>query len=278
LLSLNYEDAINTQYGQSDLSKKILAILNGDGLDNATLIQEILAPIEELHLRGRLATMELAKRVGLNESMRILDIGCGIGGSARTLASEFGCHVTGLDLCEEYCRAAEIINDRVGLSNKIEIRQGNALNMPFDNAIFDTVFIQHVLMNIENKERLLSQIYRVLRPKGRLALNTICAGSITPIHFPVIWANNPDISFLLITSELRQLISNNGFKELSWEDDTKKILEGIQRARSKPRSKNPQPISLGLIVTDPSTKWRNIVLNLKEGRIVVIQGIFESKQ
>jgi len=272
---LNYEEAINAQYGQSDLDKKILAIFEGEGLDTARLAQDVLAPIEELHLRGRSATMELAKEVGLNESMRVLDIGCGIGGPARTLASEFECHVIGLELCEEYCHATEIINDRVGLSNKIEIRQGNALNMPFDNAIFDIVFMQHVLMNIENKERLLSQTKRVLRPKGRLALNTICTGSITPIHFPVIWANNPDISFLLTASELRQLISNSGFKELSWKDETEKTLEEIQRARSKPRSKNPQPISLSLIVSDPSTKWRNIVSNLKEGRIVVIQGIFE---
>ncbi len=275
---MNYEKAINAQYGQSDLGKKILAILEGEGLDTARLIQDILAPIEELHLRGRSATIELARAVGLNESMRVLDIGCGIGGPARTLASEFGCHIIGLELCEEYCNATEIINDRVGLSNKIEIRQGNALNMPFDNEIFDIVFMQHVLMNIENKERVLSQSKRVLYPKGRLALNTICAGSITPIHFPVIWANNPDINFLFTASELRQLISNSGFKELSWKDETKEILEGIERARSKPRSKNPQPISLGLIVADPSTKWRNIVRNLKEGRIEVIQGIFEKNQ
>jgi len=272
---LNYEEAINAQYGQSDLGKKILAILEGEGLDTARLTQDILAPIEELHLRGRSATIELAKEVGLNESMSVLDIGCGIGGPARTLASEFGCQVIGLELCEEYCHATEIINDRVGLSNKIEIRQGNALNMPFDNAIFDIVFIQHVLMNIENKKRLLSQTRRILRPKGRLALNTVCTGSITPIHFPVIWANNPDINFLLTPKELRQLISNSGFKELSWKDDTKKILEGIERVRSKSRSKIPRPINLSLIVSDPSTKWRNIVRNLKEGRIEVIQGIFE---
>lgn len=272
---MNYEEAINAQYGQSDLGKKILTILEGEGLDNARLTQEILAPIEELHLRGRSATMELARGVDLNESMRVLDIGCGIGGPARTLASEFGCQVIGLDICEEYCRAAEIINERVGLNNKIEIWHGNALNMPIDNANFDIVFIQHVLMNIENKEGLISQINQFIRSKGRLALNTICAGPITPVHFPVIWANNPDISFLLTVSELRQLIRNSGFKELSWKDDTKKILEGIERTRSKPRSKIPRPINLNLIISDPSTKWRNIVRNLKEERIVVIQGIFE---
>ena len=272
---MDYEEAINAQYGQSDLGKKILAILQREGIDMAEGIKDALAPIEELHLRGSLATIELAQKADLNEIMKVLDIGCGIGGPARTLASEFGCHVIGLELCEEYCHASEIINGKVGLNNKIEIRQGNALNMPFNSAEFDIVFMLHVLMNIENKDRVLSQINHVLRPKGRLALNTICAGSISPIHFPVIWANNPDINFLLTASELRKLISNSGFKELSWKDETERILEGIERTRSKPRTKNPQPISLGLIVADPSTKWRNIVNNLKEGRIEVIQGIFE---
>jgi len=272
---LDYEEAINAQYGQSNLGKKVLAVLQREGIDVAERIKDALAPVEELHLRGSLATIELAQKADLNESMKVLDIGCGIGGPARTLASEFGCQVIGLELCEEYCHTTKIINDRVGLSNKIEIRQGNALNMPFDNDVFDVVFMQHVLMNIENKERLLSQTKRVVCPKGRLALYTICIGPVTPIHFPVIWANNPDINFLLTASDLRQLISNSGFKELSWKDETEKILEEIERARSKPRSKTPRPINLSLIVSDPSIKWRNIVRNLREGRIVVIQGIFE---
>ena len=274
---MDYKEAINAQYGQSDLGNKILAILQREGIDIAEGIKDALAPIEELHLRGRSATMELAKEVGLNESMRILDIGCGIGGSARTLFSNFRCNVTGIDLCEEFCRAADLINERLGYSSNIEIQQGDALNVPFDNSSFDTIFIQHVLMNIENKERLISEIFRLLRPKGRLALNTICAGSVNPIHFPVIWANNPSISFLRSPNELRQVLVTSGFKELLWRDDTKKVLEEIQTMRSKPPSNKPRPISLALIINDTSKKWKNIVRNLEEGRIVVIQGIFERK-
>jgi len=273
---MNYEEAINAQYGKLDLGKKILAILERDNLDVAEFSKDILAPIEELHLHGRTATMELAKGVDLNENMRVLDVGCGIGGPARALASKFGCHITGLDLSKEYCHAAQIINERMGLNNNIEIQRGNALDMPFGNAIFDLVLMQHILMNIENKEHLFSQVNRVLSLKGRLAFYTICAGSITPIHFPVIWANSPDINFLLTARELRQLVSNHGFRELSWIDDTKKILDGIQQARNKPQPKNPIRFDLiSSIVGDVSKKWKNIIRNLKEERIVVIQGIFE---
>jgi SAM-dependent methyltransferase len=272
---LNYSEAINIQYGKNDLTQKILTILQREGISDANLLQKALAPIEELHLRGRSATLELAKEADLNKNMRVLDIGSGFGGPARTLASEYGCNIIGIDLCVEYCRVAELINERMDLAKWIEILEVNALNMPFEDTSFDMVFMEHVLMNIENKERLFSQVYRVLRPEGRLAFYTICAGSIKPIHFPVIWANDSTISFLLSPSELRQLISRNGFKELFWEDKTSKVLDGIQIARSKPRSNKPRLISFDLFVPNPSEKWSNIVRNLKEGRISVIQGVFQ---
>lgn len=272
---MGYEETINEQYGQSNLGTKILSQLKSNGIENVNSIQESLAPIEELHLRGRRATLELAQEANLNENMNVLDIGCGFGGSARALVSNFKCKVTGIDLCETFCSAADLINEHLGYADNIKIQKGNALDMPFNNNSFDIIFIQHVLMNIKNKERLMSEIYRLLRPGGRLALNTVCAGSVYPIHFPVIWANTPDISFLLSPNELRQLIGTNGFKELLWRDDTKKVLEEIQIMRSRPPSNKPRPISLDLIVANTREKWKNIVSNLKEGRIVVIQGVFE---
>ncbi|MFW9864620.1 MAG: class I SAM-dependent methyltransferase [Candidatus Thorarchaeota archaeon] len=272
---MNYIETINSQYGQTDLAQKILTILQRERINNANLLQEVLIPIEELHLRGRAATLELAKDVGLNKNMRVLDIGSGFGGPTRTLASEFGCKIIGIDLCVEYCRAAELINERMGLNNRIEILEGNALNIPFEDSSFDIVFLEHVLMNIENKKRLISQVYRILRPEGRLAFYTVCAGSIQPIHLPVIWANDYTINFLVSPSELHELISKNGFTEVIWEDETEKVLEGLQIARSKPRSNKPRLISFELLVPNPSEKWANIVRNLKEGRVRIIKGIFQ---
>ncbi len=272
---MGYEESINKQYGKSNLGAQILDTLRSKGIDTAKEIQETLAPIEELHLRGMSATLELIQESGLTKNMNVLDVGCGIGGSTRILVSKVGCKVIGIDLCEEFCRAAGLINEHLGYADNIEIHQGDALDMPFANGTFDVIFIQHVLMNIENKNQLFSEVYRLLRPKGRLALNTICAGSISPVYFPVIWANNPSISFLLPPKKLRQLIRNSGFKELLWRDDKKKVLKEIEVRRSKPPSNKPRPISLDLIVANTREKWKNIVLNLKEERIVVIQGVFE---
>ena len=148
---MDYWNSINEQYGQPDLITKILTALRNAGKDTSALTQEDLGLFEEVHIRGRAATMELAQLVGLFEGMKVLDVGCGIGGPARALASKFGCHVTGIDLNKEYCLAAEILTDYVCLSEKVTIHEGNALDMPFDDNIFDLVWIQHVLMNIKEK-------------------------------------------------------------------------------------------------------------------------------
>ncbi|MFX0024076.1 MAG: class I SAM-dependent methyltransferase [Candidatus Hermodarchaeota archaeon] len=277
---MDYEEAINNQYGQFNLGIKIISLLKSKGIEDTSLVQEILAPIEELHLLGRKATLELAQEVNIDKNMKILDVGSGLGGSARTLVSNFGCNVIGIDLSEEFCHAADLINELLGYAGNIEIQKGDALNMPFDDNSFDITFIQYVSMNIKNKKRLISEIYRILRPRGRFVIHTICAGLVEPIHFPVFWADNPDISFLSTPDELHQLISKCGFKELLWRDDTIRFLNEIQIRRSNRSSNTLRSISSevwNLIHTDPRIKWKNGIRNLEEERTVVYQGIFEHK-
>lgn len=65
------------------------------------------------------------------------DVGGGIGGPARTLTTEAGCHVTVLDLSEEYTRVGAMLSERTGLSARVSHRQGDATALPFDDSSFD---------------------------------------------------------------------------------------------------------------------------------------------
>lgn len=215
-----YEASINRQYGQPDLGTKLLTALQAAGKDIDALTRDDLAPFEENHMRGREATRDLAQLGPLREGMKVLDIGSGLGGPARTLASEFGCQVTGIDLTENYCQAAEMLTTRLGLDDKVTIQQGSALDMPFDDESFDAVWMQHMAMNIADKDHLYSEVRRVLRPGGYLLLHEILAGSAAPPYFPVPWASEPSISHLIAPTELRQLLAASGFKELNWLDDS----------------------------------------------------------
>ena len=274
-----YEASINRQYGQSDLGAKLLAALQEAGKDIDALTPEDLAPFEEIHIRGREATRDLAQLSQLREGMEVLDVGCGVGGPARTLASEFRCQVTGIDLTENYCLAAEMLTARVGLDDRVTIHQGNAMDMPFDDESFDAVWMQHMAMNIEDKDRLFGEARRVLRTDGRLVLHEIVAGSAAPPYFPVPWASEPSISYLISPDELHQLLAaDGGFKELTWLDDTQECVEWYQALFAARAPGAPPPIGLDLVLgSDFPEKGRNVLRNMEDNRIAVLQAVFERK-
>ncbi len=275
---INIELSVSGHYGRRDLGTTILDALRAAGKDPDTLTVEDLAPVDQLHTRGKEATLELAYLAGLTVGMRVLDVGGGLGGPARTLASELGCVVEVLDLTEEYCRAGKLLTARTGLSNRVFFRHGSALDIPFPNKSFDVVWTQHSSMNITDKERLYMEISRVLRPGGRLALHEIMAGPITPIHFPVPWAREPAISSLRSPGEVRALLMSMGFKEVAWVDETASALWWIQQRLAAMLAKptEPPPLSPHLLFgTDFNEMLQNQMRNLEENRVAVIQGVFD---
>jgi ubiquinone/menaquinone biosynthesis C-methylase UbiE len=79
----------------------ILAALHEAGKDPDSIAAQDLAPVDQLHTRGKDATLELARLAGVTPEMQVLDVGGGLGGPARTLASEIGCSVEVLDVTED---------------------------------------------------------------------------------------------------------------------------------------------------------------------------------
>ena len=267
--------SVGDHYGRGDLAAEILEALRAAGKDPNALTIEDLAPIDQLHARGREATLELARLTGITPRMRVLDVGGGLGGPARTLASEFGCAVEVLDLTEEFCRTGEMLTARTGSSDLVSFRHGSALDMPYSNASFDLVWTQHSSMNIADKERLYAEIHRVLKPGGRLALHETLAGPVSPIHFPVPWARQPEISFLRPAEEVRTLLKDTGFEELAWIDETTSALRWQQK-RLAAAPGGPPPLGIHLVFgNDFRTMLHNQLLNLKEGRISIVQAVFE---
>jgi cyclopropane fatty-acyl-phospholipid synthase-like methyltransferase len=102
-----------------DLAEKIAEGLRSAGKDLNELKAIDLSAVDEFHFRGRKATLQLAEEMKLSEDARVLDIGSGLGGPARTLAEEYGCSVIGLDLTQTFCEVADILSDWVNLAEMI---------------------------------------------------------------------------------------------------------------------------------------------------------------
>jgi ubiquinone/menaquinone biosynthesis C-methylase UbiE len=103
---------------------------------------------------------------GIRLGDRVLDVGCGTGILAREAAGIVGSsgHVAGLDLDEGMLSVAR----RVGPG--IEWRQGDATELPFEDATFDVVVSQFALMYFPDRPAALREMWRVLRSGGRLAV------------------------------------------------------------------------------------------------------------
>ena len=266
--------AVEAHYSSRELGAAILAALGEAGVDCDHLKPEDLAPIDEFHIGGRKATLELARQLDLDETLQVLDVGSGLGGPSRCLAMEFGCRVTGIDLCAEYCRTATMLAERLGLDSRVSYRHGNALDMPFADGSFDVVWTQHAAMNIADKDRLYAEMWRVLKPGGRLAVYDVLAGEGGPIRFPVPWARTPDISCLISPQQLRDRLENLGFEILSWQDSTEKGRSWFRRMGAKISQEGLPPLGIHLLLgAEFRLMAQNQVRNLEEDRIALVETI-----
>jgi len=270
--------AVTTHYGRADLTERVALALQEAGLGAGTLPWDALAPLDQFHIRGAAATTELAERLQIPAGATLLDIGCGLGGPARHLASVYGCTVTGIDLNQSFIDLAIMLTQRTGLSQQLYLQQADALALPFRSASFDLAWTQHVAMNIADRHGLYTGIRTVLKPGGRLAIYDATAGEGGAPHFPVPWARDPACSVLLTPDAMRAALETAGFTILTWHDVTEPSVAWLAE-QAKARAAGVKPPALGLpLVMSPEfgVMSANFGRNLQERRVRLIQTIAQA--
>ncbi|WP_204623531.1 class I SAM-dependent methyltransferase [Crenalkalicoccus roseus] len=266
---MELEQRVVAHYSRGNLLAAMLEAVRAAGGDPDHPSEEALAELGEFHTRGREATAELGRALALAPGESVLDVGSGIGGPSRHLARAHGCHITGIDLTEEYCRTATALAERLGLADRVAYRHGSALAMPFADASFDAAYTQHVAMNIADKPRLYAEIARVLKPGGRFGLYDLLQGPGGEPHYPVPWARDAATSFLITPEALRDLLVQAGFAILSWRDTGAEVRAWLDELRAHQRRgeavASPLPVLFG---ADFPNIARNLARNLEEGRVV----------
>jgi sarcosine/dimethylglycine N-methyltransferase len=260
---------IDTQYSTGLSRQGIERALIAAGLDLAHLQPADLAPLEDFHTMGRIATHQLVDLLNVTGDHRVLDAGSGVGGTARFVADRFGCRVSAVDLTDEYCETAGWLNQLVGLDDGIDVRQADVTALPFADASFDIVFSQHVQMNVADKPRLYTEARRVLVDGGRLGLWDIVSGDGRELGYPLPWADRPDRSHLATADQLRSVIECAGFAIDHWADLTEQAAALMQAILALP----PSPLGLHAFIADFEAKAKNLTTALADGRLRAIQGV-----
>jgi ubiquinone/menaquinone biosynthesis C-methylase UbiE len=262
-------DNVETHYSSSGgLAATIADKLQAAGKDLDKLATTDLGAVDEFHIRGRNATLELADGMELTDTSRVLDIGSGLGGPARTIAETCGCHVTGIDLTMAFCEAAEAMSGWVGLQGRVKFRQGDATALPFEDNEFDAAMTIHVAMNIAAKDEVYAHAHRVLKPGGVFAVYDVLQGEGGEVLFPVPWARETSISHLATPDEMRSLLTNAGFEILREHDSTEESQSWFEARAAQMAESGPPPVSFQIFLgEDFRAMTHNQVRNLTERRI-----------
>jgi ubiquinone/menaquinone biosynthesis C-methylase UbiE len=265
---MSVDDSIAAHYSKGKLFETILAAAQEVAADPANLRQSDLAPVDEFHIGGLTATERFIPQLALQESMWVLDVGSGIGGTSRYVADRYGCRVAGVDLTPEFCQVAEDLAVEVGLKDEVEFHARSAVDMPFEDASFDAAFTLHVAMNIADKPALYSEVARVLKSGACFGVYDVLAGPGTGdgFLFPVPWSSQPETSFLASIEEMRAMLAEAEFEIVSVADRRDFALEFFESLRKKASEGLPILGMHLLMGEDFAIKVGNMVENIKQGR------------
>jgi len=263
---------LETYYSARDIEARILAALRAAGLNpEQRLSPEELGALDHFHTGGLHASLELLELAQIRAEDRVLDIGAGLAGSVRLLASARGCRVVCLEMSPDYCAGAELLNRLTGLDDRIDVHKGSALDLPFPDDSFDVAWMQNVGMNIADKQKLYAEIYRVLKPDGRFAFQEMAAGETASSYFPLPWATDPADSCLVSAEEFRSVLGESGFIAECFEDTSDAHLSRTTANAA------PSPLTLGVYVDNLAQKAGNARRSLQEGQVRLVRGVFRVK-
>jgi SAM-dependent methyltransferase len=265
---------IHSYYSPNDLYNSIIEGLDKIGKELSEVTLDDLQPVDEFHIRGDVATKELIKLSGFTPDMHILDVGCGVGGSTRRLSHETGCRVTGIDLSDQYIDAAERLTQLLSMQERVKFHAASALELPFDDNTFDGAWSIQMNMNVENKLSWLKELRRVLKPGGRAVLYEVCGNKNSPVHFPVPWAQDSSMSFLVPPESFRDVISLAGFDIDVWNDKTDLAQKAFAHMTEPVGEPELPELGVHLLVGDDIlTKAYNLHRNLDEERVSLIETV-----
>ncbi|WP_299078447.1 methyltransferase domain-containing protein [uncultured Ruegeria sp.] len=271
------EDAVAQHYTTGALTERVRDALQASGVDpDAATVADLKAG-DEFHTGGVAATDHLFAQLAPTHATRVLDIGCGIGGTSRYVVDHYDSKVTGVDLTPEFVETAIALSDLVGLSQKMSFQVGSALDLPVPDAGFDLAVMLHVGMNIDDKAGLFSEVARALATGGTFALFDVMGGSIDePLAFPLPWSTLPETSFVDSPDVYKNAAAAAGMELVAENDRTEFAIAFFQEVFERVAESGPAPLGIHLMMGETAPeKFQNYVANLEAGRIRPTEMIFK---
>ena len=217
-MTASYTDVVQTarDYYNSDDAETFYSTVWGGEDIHIGLYESYEDTIAEA---SRRTVEQLAQQLGrLDDSMHVLDMGSGYGGTARYLAETTGCRVTGLNLSEVENQRARQLNEDRGLGERVAIVDGSFEAVDSPGESFDAVCSQDAFLHSGERHRVVAEAARVLKPGGVFAFTDIMQGDDCPegVLQPIL--DRIHLSDLGSPAFYRSAASVQGLEEVDFHD------------------------------------------------------------
>jgi len=127
----------------------------------------------------------LSAQMGLKPGMKVLDIGCGVGGPAREIARFSGAHITGVNNNQFQVERATRYTAKAGLSNQLDFVKGDFMKLSemFGPNSVDAVYAIEATVHAPNFEGIYGEILKVLKPGGVVSFQFLSLSLFSLFHF-----------------------------------------------------------------------------------------------
>lgn len=176
----------------------------------------------------------LANLATISGNDRVLDAGCGYGGSAIWLAKNIGCEVVGLTVVPYQVREAEKFAEKYALSDTVSFRVGDYAHTPFPSNSFTVVWGLESIVHAESKKDFVNEAHRLLKAGGRILISEYMLRENPPLSddeqkilYP--WLKGWAMPSLLTPGEYESLLTDAGFKNVKIHDLTENVRPSLRR-------------------------------------------------
>ena len=163
----------------------------------------------------------------------------------------------------------------VNLQDKTTFLQGDATSLPFADRAFDVVWTQHVQMNIPDKQKLYSEITRVLKPGGHFLYYDIFRKEDGELRYPMPWAGTAALSFLFREAEMDGILTELGLNPEISTDQTPAGIAFFEGLLARLKTLGPPKLGLNVLMGETTRlKITHLLTHLKSGQLELKSGVY----